>query len=268
MPELPEVETIKNQLQQKIRNKTISKVEIVDYQKNFQGDPKNILGRIVEIKRRAKQLIFCLDNNYLFALHLKLTGQLVYSKKIPEKITKNTHVVFYFQDGSGLLFNDYRKFGFVKVMKTADLENYIKNQKLGPEPLELSFEQFQQLLQKKRKSRIKQTLMDQAFISGLGNIYAQEACYQAGILPIRTISSLSTKETERLYQAIKEILNSAIEYKGTSFDTIYVQLSGQPGRYDQFLKVYHQEACLKCKTKLKIVKLNGRSTYYCPGCQK
>lgn len=152
-------------------------------------------------------------------------------------------------------------------MKTDELETYLKKQNFGPEPLTLSFPKFRQLLQKKPKAKLKPLLMDQTFIAGLGNIYAQEACFRAKISPLRTISSLTPSETRLLYQAIQSLLKSALQHQGTSFDTTYVTTTGQPGYFDSYLKVYHQKNCPRCQTRLKIIKLNGRSTYYCGKCQ-
>lgn len=267
MPELPEVETIKDQLSKKIRGKIIKDLQVIDYQKNVQGRVKDILARITDIKRRAKLLIFHLANRCSFLIHLKLTGQLVYHEK-PKEISPSTKIVFTFQDGSRLFFNDFRKFGFLKIMETREVESYLKKEGYGPEPLELSSEEFKRLLTGKPKARIKPLLMDQTFLAGLGNIYAQEACFLAGILPTRIISSLSEEEIKKLYQAIQKILSESIRHQGTSFDTTYVTPENKPGGFDAYLKVYHQEKCSSCHTKLKIISLGGRSTYYCPKCQK
>lgn len=268
MPELPEVETIKSQLLKKIRGKTIKDLKIIDYQKNFQGDFRDILSKVIDVKRRAKLLVFNLSNGYSFLIHLKLTGQLIYYPQPPQEIKKAAHIVFYFNDGSTLFFNDFRKFGFLKIIKTSELKNYLQKEDYGPEPLELSYQEFKELLNKKPKAKIKPLLMDQTFIAGLGNIYTQEACFQAGILPTRTISSLSEEETKKLFLAIQKILTESIRHQGTSFDTTYVQTSGQPGSFDAFLKVYHHHACPKCHSKLKVTSLGGRSTYYCEKCQR
>lgn len=266
MPELPEVETIKNQLRGRVKGKTIVKVKVIDYQKKVQGKTKNLLAKIKNIQRRGKLLIFELVGGYSFVIHLKLTGQLIYYSKLPE-IEKKTHVIFYFKDGSGLFFNDFRKFGFVKIMKSAEVEKYLERLGLGPEPLTLGFKEFKGLLEKKKRSKIKPTLMDQKVLAGLGNIYAQEACFRAGILPERVISSLTESEIKKLYQAIKTILKSAIQHQGTSFDTTYRTVEGKEGGFEPYVKVYHRKNCPKCKTKLKIIKLGGRSTYCCEKCQ-
>ncbi len=269
MPELPEVETIVRQLNEKIKDQTISQIKVIDYARNVHGNlAEKARARIKEVVRRAKLLIFHLSNGYSFILHLKLTGQLLYHRKLPEELPKATHVIFSFKDGSALLFNDFRKFGYVKLMETKEVDGYLIRQGLGPEPLETSLKAFKMRLEEKPKAKIKPLLMDQSFIAGLGNIYAQEACYLAGLLPTRKISSLSEGEIERLYRVIQELLRSAIKHQGTSFDTIYVTPENKRGSFDTFLKVYHQLKCHQCGSALKRIALAGRGTYYCPKCQR
>ncbi|MBR9683849.1 bifunctional DNA-formamidopyrimidine glycosylase/DNA-(apurinic or apyrimidinic site) lyase [Candidatus Woesearchaeota archaeon] len=266
MPELPEVETIKNQLSKKITNKTITEIKVRDYQRNFRGNKQNLLAKITHIDRRAKQLIFTLDNGFSFVIHLKMTGQLIFHHRLPSEIKKSTHVIFTFQDHTVLFFNDWRKFGFVKVIPTKDLAEHF--QKTGPEPLTLPLSKFKKILRKRPRSKIKPLLLEQSVIAGIGNIYAQEACYKAHILPTRTIASLTDLELKNLLSAIKTILNSAIKHQGTSFDTSYRTAENKPGGYEPYVKVYHRKNCPKCQSKLKIIKQNGRSTYYCEKCQK
>ena len=267
MPELPEVETIKNQLLKKVKGKTIKNIRVKDYQKRIQGNLKNILAPILNIQRKAKLLVFNLANNYSFLIHLKLTGQLIYFPS-PPQTPRFAKVIFTFKDNSQLIFNDFRKFGFLKIMKTKDLEKYFQKQNYGPDPLKITLAQFQKLLQKRPRSKIKPTLMDQTLLAGLGNIYAQEACFLAHISPLRIVSTLTKAEIKKLYSAIQKILKASLKHQGTSFDTTYVTLAGQPGGFDPYLKVYHRDKCPRCKTKLKVIKLGGRSTYYCPHCQK
>lgn len=267
MPELPEVETIKNQLVERIKGKTIKEVKIIDYDKRFQGNSKEILSKILDIKRRAKLIIFNLANGNSFLIHLKLVGQLFYFPKTAE-VPKFAKVVFTFSDGSQVFFNDFRKFGFVKVMKTAEVENHLNNENYGPEPLEMSFKEFKERLVKKPKAKIKQLLMDQTFIAGLGNIYAQEACFVAGVLPIRIVSSLSEEEVKKIFSSTQSVLKLAVKKQGTTFDGTYLNVEGKAGSFDKFLQVYHQEKCKKCYSKLKTIKLGGRSTYYCGKCQR
>tara|TARA_Y100000310_G_C20589880_1_gene767420 strand:+ start:59 stop:859 length:801 start_codon:yes stop_codon:yes gene_type:complete len=266
MPELPEVETIKNQLVKKIKSKTISKVVIRDYKNRFIGRKQKVFARIKNIERRAKQIIFNLANGYSFIIHLKMTGQLIYHRKLPAEIKKATHVIFSFSDGSSLFFNDFRKFGFVKVMKTEKVEGYFRD--FGPDSLKVGFPEFRKVLEKKKRSKLKPTLLDQTVLAGLGNIYAQEACFKAGVLPDRVIGSLTDSELKKLHSAIQTILRLAIKHQGTSFDTSYRTVEDQPGGFKHYINVYHQKDCSRCKSKLKSEKLGGRSTYYCKKCQK
>lgn len=141
-------------------------------------------------------------------------------------------------------------------------------QGLGPEPPDITSQQFREMISKK-KTKIKPLLMDQAFISGIGNLYAAEALYRAGIHPERPACSLSDKEADSLFRQINNTLHEAIEHKGSSVDN-YVQLSGEPGGYVKYHKVYDRQGkpCLVCKTPIKRISLGGRGTYFCPRCQK
>ncbi len=284
MPELPEVETIKNQLLNKIRDKKIKQVE-VRLAKMVKGATvkafKKILqGMIIKkVARRAKLLIIDISNGYSLIIHLKMSGQLIFSGGrasgardfVHENIKTFTHIIYYFTDNSCLLHNDMRQFGYVRLIKTADLEKFFTEKGFGPEILSKSFtlKKFEQLLSHKTRSKIKPLLMNQSFIAGVGNIYAQEACWCAKILPIRLVKDLKEKEIKRLYNCLLKILKAAIKHKGTSTDT-YLDVSGQEGEYSSRLKVYGRQnkKCLRCGRRIKKITLNGRGTCYCPGCQK
>jgi len=265
MPELPEVETIKRQLEKKLPGKKIEKVQIIDCP-NADKRIRALSGiKILKVRRRAKTLIVDLNNDKSLLIHLKLTGQLIFRKNAGKE--RFTRVLFYLSSG-GLLFNDMRKFGFIKLVPTENVEKEI-HEKYGPEPFDKDFtlKIFEEILVRKKKSKIKPLLMDQKVISGLGNIYAQEACFIAGIKPGRTAGSLDKKEQTRLYSAIKKVLLSAIKFHGTSFDSIYVDAYGQPGGFGQRLYVYQQEKCKRCGQTLKSLRLGGRGTWYCGRCQ-
>ena len=277
MPELPEVETIKNQLLDKICGKKIKQVEI-RLAKIIKGVPVNdfkqrVPGATVKnVRRRAKLLIIELNNGYGLLIHLKLTGQLIFIKTLKhENIKTFTHLIYYFSDQSCLLHNDLRQFGYVKLIKTADLENIFLKEKLGPEPLSKSFslEKFKELLSAKPRAKIKPLLMDQSFIAGVGNVYAQEACWCSRILPTRIVKSLKEKEIARLYNCLLKILKEAIKYKGSSVDT-YVDINGEQGSYISKLKVYarENEKCWRCGGKIKKMTLAGRGICFCSHCQK
>ncbi len=272
MPELPEVETLRLQLKAKILNKKIKQVEV-----NFPG-LLNVLveqfikavkgARINGIKRRAKILILGLSSGWSLMVHLKLTGQLICDG---EAGTGEPHLVYTFSDGSRLKHYDFRKFGYVKLVKTAEVEKILEKEKLGPEPLEKDFTlaKFQKILQNKPKAKIKPLLMDQRVLAGVGNIYAQETCFFAKISPTRYAGSLTQKEIENLYHGLREILQEAILRHGSSVDA-YLDLNGKPGNYVPLLKVYGRggQKCPRCNAILKQIKLAGRGTIFCPKCQK
>jgi len=252
---------------------------------------KKVVGvKIKNVKRRAKLLIIELSNGYSLVVHLKLTGQLIYisnfksQKSKPQLKSQNlkyTHIVYRFADGSALLHNDMRQFGYVKLVKTDELSKLFQKERFGPEPLERSFtlELFKELLARKKKfhpafrerrgKKIKPLLMDQTFIAGVGNVYAQEACFFAKIAPTRTVGSLTNKEIKKLYDGLKKILRDSVKHKGSSTDT-YVDVKGKQGGYVPFLKVYQKEGkkCFRCGAKIKSIRLSGRGTCFCPRCQK
>lgn len=271
MPELPEVETIKSELEEKIKDKKIKEVDIrlpkiINLPiKNFK---EIIKGKIIEkVSRRAKLLIISLSQNWNLLIHLKLTGQLIYNGKEE----KYTHLIFYFNDDSKLLFNDLRQFGYVKLLKDDEIEKIFVKSKLGPEPLDKSFtlKVLKDLLAKKKKQKIKPLLMDQTFISGLGNIYAQEICFYAKVLPIRIVATLKDEEIKNIFNGIGKILLSAIKQKGSSIDN-YRDIYGEKGNYVPFLKVYQRKGkkCFRCGGKVEEIKMGGRGTSFCPQCQK
>ncbi|MFN3301785.1 MAG: bifunctional DNA-formamidopyrimidine glycosylase/DNA-(apurinic or apyrimidinic site) lyase [Patescibacteria group bacterium] len=275
MPELPEVETIKNQLEKKIIGKKIKAVEI-KLPRLIQGiKPKEfekiVVGSKVEkIKRRAKLLIIDLSNGWSLVIHLKLTGRLIFRKKL-EKEDEKSHLIYQFTDGTFLLHHDWRQFGWVKLMKTDDLKEYFQKEGFGPEPLEKNFtlEKFKELLSKKPRQKIKPLLMDQTFLAGVGNVYAQEACWGAKILPTRIVKTLKEKEISDLYYYLIKILKESIRYRGASVDS-YVDTEGKAGDYVPHLKVYDRlgEKCYRCGGIIKKINLAGRGTYFCPQCQK
>lgn len=284
MPELPEIETIKKGLISKIKGKQISDAKILWSgvlnipQKKFAESVKG--AKILRIARRAKILILTMSNNYSLLIHLKMTGQLIYESRITNQelriILKNSkykyaRAIFFFTDKSILVFNDLRKFGYIKLIPQEKVKEAIGREKFGPEPLEYAFtlEKFKEILKKYPKRRIKQFLMDQIIIAGIGNIYADEICFYAKVKPIKQINNLTIKQIELLFKGIKKILNRAIELRGSSVEN-YVDIGGQKGDYVKELKVYDREdeKCVLCLGKIKRIKLSGRSSYFCPNCQK
>ncbi len=291
MPELPEVETIGRDLNSRLVNKKITAVKSSD-KKVFQltgRDVKNLLGKTIKsVRRRAKMIIIDFGGNYLI-IHLKMTGQLVYlgkgapiagghptrlpdgqvaneGKKLPNKFTR---VIFKFNDGSALYFNDVRRFGWVKLISGGDLVKLSHN--LGVEPFsgEFTLAYFKKFLSHKSNTTIKQALLDQKYLAGIGNIYADEALFAARIKPFRRVKTLQALEIKKLWQAIPKILRYAIKHRGTSFND-YVDAQGEVGNFIKYLKVYGRagKRCKSCGGLVQKIKLGGRGTHWCEQCQK
>ncbi len=271
MPELPEVETIKSQLNRIVKGKKIEKVDVHlaklvkhplrDFKKLVQGK------KIVDFSRRGKLLIIELSNKYFLVIHLKLSGQVIYNGEVG----KHSHLVYYLSGKNRLIHNDLRQFGYVKIVSQKGLNDLIEKEKYGPEPLskEFAFRLFKELLERRKKSKIKTLLMDQTFVVGIGNIYASEILFLAKVLPMRKVKTLKEKEIKRIYSAIKKILTLAIKRKGSSAND-YLDARGEEGTFLSIAKVYQKEgqSCPVCGGKIKRTKMNTRSTFYCPKCQK
>jgi len=269
MPELPEVETIVNQLHDKIVGKRVVKVEVFD--KIADPKLKNLSNfKFKQIFRRAKNVLMALDNGQYILTHLGMTGQFFFIPKSEVESKKKVYVphriaLFHFEDGSLLSHNNIRKFGAMKLLNEVELQAVLS--KLGPEPLsaEFSVTKLKELLFRKAKANLKTTLMDQSFISGIGNIYAQEALYHARISPLHKCGELSEDEIKLLHDKIRYVLQEGIKHKGTSVEN-YIHLEGE-GDNQKYLAVYGKEVCPK-KHLLKKIVLGGRGTSYCPVCQK
>jgi formamidopyrimidine-DNA glycosylase len=282
MPELPEVESVKKQLTKYIVSHKIISVEVRD-RKVFKGKENKLEGgRIEKVRRFGKVLSIDLNNNYSAVIHVKLTGQLIYrgpNLKNPPKLSdkvvggipgKHTHVIFNLDRGGKLYYNDYRKFGWIKVVEREKVEDldFIKN--MGPEPLGgLTLKKFKKLTSSTRRT-IKTLLMDQSKIGGVGNIYANDALWLAKINPKTSANELDDKKVKKLFDSIKEVLKRGLKDRGAS-ELAFVMPSGEEGNYQDHTLVYGREG-KKCKrnhdTKIKKFKLSGRGTYYCPTCQK
>lgn len=262
MPELPEVETIKNDLKRKILNKKIKRVDLRTKKivkspvKDFVLDLER--NKFADIERRGKLLIFSVKTRqrlvsttkYLL-IHLRMTGQLIYQKgkeitagghsdgsrdrfetcpyNLPDK---HTHIIFYFNDNSQLFFNDLRRFGVAKIVDEKELEKILDN--FGAEPLDKKFSLkiFRDLI-KNKKENAKSFLLNQKYVAGIGNIYADEILFKASILPSRKIDSLKDKEIKKIYQAIKSVLKKAVKYRGTTFYS-YLDARGRRGDFTKF----------------------------------
>lgn len=293
MPELPEVETVRRDLSKYLVGASFQEVKIIDF-KNVAPKAtflaKFLVGKeIAKVARRGKLLIIDLkdsDSHLLF--HLKMTGQLIFLNQ-QEKIggghslsdnsfveavggklpNKYTRAYFIFNNNSRLFFNDLRKFGYIKLVDTKELDVIISNN-YGPEPLEKEFNlNYLTIILKNRKRPVKGIILDQKLIAGLGNIYADEALFMAGILPWREAGSLKKSEIENLLLAIKEVIKKAIKARGTTFRN-FVDGQGKKGNFSKLLQVYgrQNQACLKCASILLKKKVAGRGTHYCIHCQK
>lgn len=262
MPELPEVETIRREILPFVKGKVFSHLEIKD-PRNIKGITPKLLEKklagkkILGIERRAKYLVFSLSPKGYLVVHLGMTGRLLFE---PDPYLK---VTFVFKGDKKLYFSDARLFGKIR---------YFDNDPklgLGPEPFSKEFtpQKFKELLSRK-KIAIKIALLDQKMLSGVGNIYANEALFRAGIHPQRKTNSLTDAEIKKLHKAILTVLTEAIKYRGTS-DSWYVDASGKKGSFQDHLKVYGRkdEPCYKCGGKVQRISLGQRGTYFCPKCQ-
>ena len=263
MPELPEVETIRRGLKEKILGKKIVKVDI-KVPKLFVGNSKDIIGtKIIDAKRVAKVLEIVLSNGYSIIIHLKMTGQLIYQGEE----NQFTHIIYHFADGTKLLFNDMRKFGWNKIVKTSEVIKIFGPDYFGPEPGmgEFTVGYLKKIFSKSGKA-IKLVLMDQEKIGGIGNIYANDALYVAGILPTRPAKSLTDIEISKLKKAIEKVIKLGLEYGGSSENT-YVNIEGKKGRYMEVTAVYQKKTDPK-DHEIQRTKIGGRGTFSCPICQK
>jgi formamidopyrimidine-DNA glycosylase len=281
MPELPEVETIRKGLAQYVVGHTIEDVELIN-PKVFQGDPKDIIGaKVTEARRFGKGLVIDLSNGYSLAIHVKLTGQLIYRDPATEKepvskakvgtIPNNfTHVVFVLDKSAKLYYNDIRRFGWIKVVKTEEISEMSYFKGIGPEPFkDLTEEKFEKIISKS-KIVIKPLLMDQKRIGGIGNIYANDALFLAGIDPKRKADTLTTEELKKLYDAIHTVMERGFKYGGAS-ELTFVNILGQEGEYQRHSLVYGKKGkdCPNDPSHGKIQKiyLGGRGTFFCESCQ-
>jgi len=283
MPELPEVETVKIELTDKIIGLEISKVALTRTKMLINITPEYFTSRlegkrIIDISRRGKYIIVHLLPKIRLVFHLGMTGILIYPYM--EKFAKNNsgdiklkhnHFIFNFNDSTQMVFNDVRRFG--KVYLVNDVSEIKGIAHLGMEPLvdEFTPDSFFNILKSNSKKRIKSLIMNQKLIAGLGNIYANEALYRANIHPMRMASSLTHNDAVTLHEQIKHVLNKAIQLKGSTIsDGAFRNTEGKNGKFKQEILVYARKGkkCLKCQHLIEMVKIEGRSSFYCPVCQK
>ncbi len=290
MPELPEVQTTVDGLKSKVLKRAFVDVwsdweKIVKRPKRFEQFKKEIKNKkIKNIWRRAKNIIFDLSGNYSLLVHQKMTGHLlvgdwklsggkwtpVSEGPLNDPYNRFLHVVFFLDDGNKIALSDARKFAKVELWKTGELLNSKEFTNLGPEPLDKDFnlEKLKEVL-KNKKGRIKQVLMDPVVLSGIGNIYSSEILWQAKINPEKSAIKLTDAELKLLFQSIKKVLQLGVDLGGESFSD-YRKPDGTKGDFDDERKVYKKEGqkCERCGTKIKRIKFGGRSTFFCPQCQK
>jgi formamidopyrimidine-DNA glycosylase len=286
MPELPEVETIKRELAKTLKGKVISQVTILWPKTvsptSVQNFTKMVTGKkILSLDRRAKMLLVHFSGELSLIIHLKMTGQLIFMPQTGKIITgghptadiqtpgRHTRLFFTFKDRSHLYFNDLRKFGWFKILDDK-LKKYIDTE-IGLEPLSKTFTiaNLKKIFTKYPNRTIKQILLDQHLLAGIGNIYADESAFLSSVLPMRKTKTLTNKEIRDLHQNIINVLKFSIKKKGTSAKN-YVRSNGEKGGFVPHLMVYGRkgEACKRCGLSIIKTKHAGRGTHYCPGCQK
>lgn len=273
MPELPEVETVRKSLQVLVVGKTINKVEVrlpriirtpADA-RAFEFMMESLT--ITEVSRRGKFLLIHVPP-YILVSHLRMEGRFgLYAKEDP--IEKHTHVIFHFTDQTELRYKDVRQFGTMDLLTPGTLHQIEGLRTMGPEPLSEEFkpEVLWSLLQKKNRN-LKAALLDQSFLAGLGNIYVDEALFEAGLHPETLCGLLTKEECKRLYDAIRRILSASVEVGGSSVKS-YVNGYGQTGGFQFHLQVYAREGapCVKCGTQILKTRVAGRGTHLCSQCQ-
>ena len=265
MPELAEVQTVRDTLKKQVLHKKIKDIKIL-YDKIIENDIEYFKNNLVDhefidIKRKGKYLIFETNDKYLIS-HLRMEGK-YFIKVVNEEIQKHEHIIFYFDDFT-LRYHDTRKFGRMKLINKEDIDDYFKN--VGPDAnSEINADYLFEKI-KNKDIPLKTLLLDQSIIAGLGNIYVDEVLYASKINPFKTGNKMTLKDCENILAASKEILNNAIKYKGTTIRS-YTSSLGVYGEYQNYLCVHTKDFC-KCGEKIKKEKIGGRSTYYCPKCQK
>lgn len=274
MPELPEVETVRRSLLACIQNLSVvdCEVNLPKLIQNLSAEDfcSTMLGRaFIDIERRGKYLLFRLSGGYTLVIHLRMTGQLRYNPpETPRPL--HTHIVLHLSDGKELRYTDIRQFGFWFLASDAEIGEVSRISALGVEPLSPTFtvQDFIALMSGK-KGKVKGVLLDQSLIAGIGNIYADEALYSAGLHPERPVNGLTRDELTSLYESMREVLGKGVQMRGTTFSD-YVDGLGQSGSFQHELKVYGRtgEPCRVCDAIIEKSVVAGRGTHICPNCQR
>lgn len=276
MPELPEVELVAKSLNQLISNRKILTAELVRERLAPNISPKDFTKNLKEtsvnfVHRRGKHILIDLNNQKTLLVHLRMTGRFLLLP-LERELPKHSHAIFYFSDESRLVFQDQRHFGLMKILETEKLLEAKELEKLAPEPFsdDFSLQYFKQVLQTSKRN-LKEFLLDQTKVCGLGNIYASEAMFLAKVNPQTLANELTTKKIKHLYEQIREVLAESIAHGSTlNVDPENIDGSYYGGVYEDHWRVYDREnmPCLNCQTEIKRIVQGGRSTFYCPKCQK
>jgi formamidopyrimidine-DNA glycosylase len=278
--ELPEVEVMRRDLEKDVVGRKITEAEVRSsknamriirrHAKRKEFTDRLVGRKIAKVERRGKYLLMPLDNGDVLVVHFGMSGQFVRgTKRVP--LAQHTHVVMTFAQGGDLRYIDARTFGEMFVASADELGKVKELQHIAIDPLDhvFTWNAFGGALAG-RAAKMKQLLMDQKFISGLGNIYSDEVLFAAGIRYDRMSDTLSSQEVRRLYRAMQEVLQEAIRFRGTTLeDEAYLDLFGKPGEFQSELKVYGRAGlpCRRCRTPIQAVKISGRNAYFCPQCQ-
>jgi len=278
--ELPEVEVMRRDLEKDVVGRKVTKAEVRGSRNAMRiirrhAKRKEFADRLVgrkftKVERRGKYVFLHMDNGHVLVVHFGMSGQFVRGNK-RQALPPHTHVVIDFQQGGDLRYVDPRTFGEMFVATPDELGRVKELQHIAIDPLDhvFTWQAFGGALAQ-RASKMKPLLMDQKFISGLGNIYSDEVLFAAGLRHERMSDTLSSQEVRRLYRALQEVLQDAIRYRGTTLeDEAYVDLFGKPGEFQNELKVYGRagQPCRRCRTPIEVEKVSGRNAYYCPQCQ-
>lgn len=288
MPELPEVETIVRDLNGKVRGREIRGVWSDVAKFKIKGLKSRVVGRKIEkVERRGKNILFYLSGGKLLLVHQKMTGHLMYGKwkvtnaksskfkvksllsgPLEEKVNGFIHLIFYLDNGWQVALSDMRKFAKVAFFDTQNMEDIKDLSVLGPDALSVKFSDFEKCVLRKGGRDIKQVLMDQETIVGIGNIYADEILWKAKIYPRRRAGSLDSGELKKIFAGMRFILKKAVKKRGTSVSD-FRDIFGKKGDYGNVRRAYGRkgEPCVRCGAKMEKIKVNGRGTCFCPKCQ-
>lgn len=288
MPELPEVETVRTGLARLLPGRVIKSIDF-DWPKSFPNAKHDVAefvigAKMLGVRRRAKVLLIDLSSKYSLVIHLKMTGQLVFKSKaerfgaghpneslVGDLPDRSTRVTLTFNDGSQLFFNDQRKFGWMRLIPTAEVVNLDFFKKVGPEPLadDFGWRDLRERLLRRRNTNIKAALLDQTVVAGVGNIYADEALWGARLHPATPVRDISAAKFHKLYDELVYVLRLSIE-KGGSSDRNYVNAEGKRGSYISFARVFRREgqACPHCGHTIEKIRVAGRGTHICSHCQR